>query len=350
MGVFNRHELLVDWVKRYLSFSSFEELSVLALKEICVTQRGSRLANGLDFKTENSTAEHGGSHFRDEDQRLELRPKETVAVSVSSDMTFEYKFKVASAAQRNLLEIVQLEMARVTPFTRENSFCYFSVTNCEIEAGMLQVCVFVVRRDVFAPVLSQVEHAGAMCVATFVRDSDGQPIPYALNPAGNPFYASEIVKLWKVAAASTVIAFVALGMVFVSAVIGQRNALATIESASQVLQPDTQIVREAISARQATFDADRTLHVEQTSSARRISVLEELSRILPTDAFLVSLEIQADQGSAEGFATAPESLISALEGSTAMVNVRFSAPVIKTANETKSSFAIKFNLRNADAK
>ena len=70
-------------------------------------------------------------------------------------------------------------------------------------------------------------------------------------------------------------------------------------------------------------------------------LVEELSRLLPDDAFLEALTIDGKSMVIEGQATSPEGLISRLEASPLLSNVAFAAPVYRNPADAQSHFSIR---------
>lgn len=69
-------------------------------------------------------------------------------------------------------------------------------------------------------------------------------------------------------------------------------------------------------------------------------IVEEISRLLPDEAYLETLSFDSGVIVIEGQAATPESLISALEGSDLFAEVAFAAPVYRNTGETRSHFSI----------
>ena len=75
-----------------------------------------------------------------------------------------------------------------------------------------------------------------------------------------------------------------------------------------------------------------------------VAVIEELSRILPDDAYVNGISIDTGRVVADGAAAAPEPLIALFEASPHFSNVSFNAPVFRNPGEAKSRFSIKLEL------
>ncbi|GEM_PF-6095704 len=351
MVVFNSREKWNDWVGQIARYDSFQELERLRLAEVVVTAEGWRVLRNHALADSIVGSELAASELLSaETVSLALNRGESVAVSFSSDLAFSHTFLIPRAARNKLAKIVELERTRVTPFSNENSISYFTIADQPGDSRSCETSLLALRHDVLAPIKFAIEAAGAKCAATFIRDLSGRPVRCAMAPDSQLFRAYKIKDLWKFVGYCSCAALLGFTLLFAAIEISSNRILLSIENDSQSLQADALLVRKSIEGLKANSDARQALFAEHDASVRRIQVLEEMSRLLPEDAFLVSLSVRQGQGSAEGYASAPESLISLLEASPVLKNVQFNAPVVKNPSESKSSFSIKFDMEDISAK
>jgi len=348
MVVFNSRGWWDDWISKMARFDSFEELEQLSLPEVNVTAEGWRVLRNHAISDPVVLSELTSNERLDgRPEKLLLKPGVPVSVSFSSDLAFSHTFEMPRVARNNLSEIVELERARVTPFTCENSISYFAAENLENGLNKCRVSLLILHRDVLPPVILAIEAAGTTCAATFMRGNSGYPIRFAMALDGRRFHEARIQSLWKLVVICGCLALLGFALLLSAIEIRSDRMLATIERESQNLQADAQQVKKSLQHLRTNVASRQTLFAEQNASMQRVQVIEEMSRILPEDTFLVSLDVKRGQGNADGFALAPESLISLLEASPVLKNVQFNAPVIKSPNENKSSFSIKFDLEGS---
>jgi general secretion pathway protein L len=76
-----------------------------------------------------------------------------------------------------------------------------------------------------------------------------------------------------------------------------------------------------------------------------LRTLEELSRLLPDDTWLVEFSISGGQGRMAGFSAAASKLIPLIEDSNGFRNARFRSPVTPTPTGDSERFDLAFDLQ-----
>lgn len=350
MPVINIQNLWRRWLPEQFScvtdYDAFAELARSRLTELQITENGYKLIRRSDLTTDRE--QQALAEAEDLTSLCNSLIKgESVAVSVGREFCFERRVEVPHIPVRKIVQLLELDLARVTPFQPEDVYSAFFCRNQAANQTSLPVEHVIIRRDIVAPVLAAIADQGANTAAITVRGATGPALPIALAPNGTPFHR-ERMQLWLKSAAASV-GFATLAAVMLAAITfkQQANTSAAIQAAAATYEQQAITVRLKLETVKAASAEISTLESWSTGGRKTLVALEELSRRLPDDSHLDGLSIEGQHLVADGTAKAPERLITILESSKHFANVAFAAPVIRNAGEDESRFSIRMDLEGS---
>lgn len=103
-------------------------------------------------------------------------------------------------------------------------------------------------------------------------------------------------------------------------------------------------VRSLIAQRRVAVERIVTIRQEKTDTVPLTLIIEELSKILPDNAWLTDVELDSNNVRISGFTTSASSLVSVLEGSPYFEAPTFRNPVLRVSAEVGERFTISMNL------
>ncbi len=157
-------------------------------------------------------------------------------------------------------------------------------------------------------------------------------LPAALRP--RQLSLGQLVTASSLAAA----AILGIGVLFAQGYQGQRH-LTRLNEAIRALDPEVKSVERSIADWGQKRQLLATLQTVQASSLHPLPLLRELTELIPPDAWLTTLNLDAQSVELTGQATAANQLIPLLEGSSSLEKVEFASPV--TRGRDKEQFRIK---------
>ena len=266
---------------------------------------------------------------RGEISALASRPRRRsgqVVLVLPEDQVLRRTIELPLAARENLREVVSFEMDRYTPFAAEDVLFDVRPLSADADAQTLTVDLAAVPKASAAR--HQAVAAGwgltpdVVCYAD-ERESD--------NPdAGFVFRRPDVrrrgvggrlaIVLW-VCAALLAGALVALPLH------RQRTVLAEQESRLAVRRAEAaavNVLRERVAETAGISDL---LVERKTARPAAVALLNEITRLLPDDTWLLQIRVFNDQLTMAGYSGAASALIPILEGSEMFAEVRFEAPV-----------------------
>ncbi len=278
-----------------------------------------------------------------------LQSGEDVVVSIDIKSCFSRLVILPRAAAARIEAILDLDLARLTPFARDSVFSGWIERGTSGDGRTLEIEHLVVRRDIVARIFDAIGQSGATPIGLIVRDDTGQTLPLALSPGGRPF-GGDALKRWA-RITSFGVALLLLGLFVLAGAIDARQSRVETAIAGRIasVQADAAEVRERVDAIGVQSAEISALLARRAEMSGRILMIEELSRILPDGASLDGLSVEAGRLVVDGAAIAPEGLIAALEASPLFKSVSLNSPVYRNPGEQVSRFSVKLELERPSA-
>lgn len=238
-------------------------------------------------------------------------PGERVVLDLSADQVLARRLSLPLAAARDLSQVVQFELDRFTPFTRDQ--VHYVIRREGVDADHVWVTLALVRRDWLADCLQRCSEAGLVLDGIEVLDAQGQPTGLNLLPsADQPTVQAQGRHVLLGLALLCAVLLLALPLVWLH---NRQDALATMQAQVQTLR---QQAGEVAALRKSLDDAQgaaQFLGKRRLAQPARALLLSELSHCLPPDTWLQSLEVRADgQVDLAGFSARASALIGQIKG------------------------------------
>jgi general secretion pathway protein L len=262
--------------------------------------------------------------------------KETVLL-LPADKVLVKSMTLPLAAEENLREVLSFEMDRQTPFTADQVYYDSIVTSRNTRRKTLSVDLVLAPRTVVDGLLEELANSGLRADILSTRDSSGTAmLPINLLPRrkrGNRNTA--VRRLNATLVVVTVLLFItviALPLLQKQQVLGELEpqliaAVAQAESANELRQ---QVARLMAGSGDLVRKKQTGLSVLRT--------INELTRVLPDHTWINRLDISETEVQLQGQSSSSAMLISLLEGSPVLKNVRFRSPVIRIPSTGEERF------------
>jgi general secretion pathway protein L len=328
------------------SFNSFVELARKSRPEVLVSNSGFKLFRQSNVDRPLSGINHVGTFVTLSELCTALRKAEEVILSIPSEECFSLDLTVPKSAIGKIDQILNLEIARVTPFTPSQVFSGWTKVSDVALSDHVCVRQFIIRKNSLGPVLESLKSNGNPAIAIIVRQTDQFAAQFALAPDGRGYALDKMLSWQRYTLASFLALLMCLGVLTTTVTKHFSSNFDHIQTASVDFEKDAVDVRKKLEVLKATHLEIGALMTKKRGSPSRVATIEELSRILPDDAFVDGMSMVDDQLVVDGTAAKPEALLSILEASSFFKNVAFNAPVFQNPGESKSRFSLKFALES----
>lgn len=235
------------------------------------------------------------------------------------------EIRLPAAAAASLDQVLQYEMDRLTPFAASDVFVQPDITAHDRTRGEITVALTVVPRRWVRDILIALQEAGTAAESLEAALPDGilQRIPMQRVASAIQLQRRRLHRAMLALTAGLAAACVLLPLV------RQSMALADAEERIAELRPRVEqvdMLRRRIAAGSA---GSSQIAGARQAAARPLTVLAELTDVLPDDTWLTSVSLRENKVMIEGHSRAATRLIAALAAQPQLRNPAFAAPVVR---------------------
>ncbi|MDB5947221.1 MAG: Fimbrial assembly family protein [Ramlibacter sp.] len=266
-----------------------------------------------------------------------------IAVQLPEDMVLTRSLPLPRMSQAHSAEAVELEVRSNSPFA-PGELAWGSLVR-ELEGGQKQVDIAITsRRHVSDFIQNRWPELAAGVPAPEVWALSGQGTPVVLQGYGEArrVHRAVVERRWNWALAAAALALATLAAMTPTIQLRQR-ALEAADAFDAVLRRVGPLVRKRDELA-ALNDRVRALDVIAAGRVDPAAVMEYLTRILPDDTYLYSLDIQKTKITASGHTVDASALLQKLSSDPRLRNVKAPTAVTRLPGATKEAFVIEFTM------
>jgi general secretion pathway protein L len=247
------------------------------------------------------------------------------------------------AAEENLREVVGFEMDRLTPFSREEVYYACRTTWRDAKTGRLKVDILLAPREKVDALLAGLRDDGLRIAALDVAtEVPGRPLGVNLLPTAARPRSSRFARglAGALSVAVVVLLFVALQIPL------QRKADYAAALDAQVAVERARVgelrrLEEEIAGLQTE---DSSLQDLKRRSALTLALLDQVTRLLPDDAWLNQLSLNGERLDLSGFSPNSSKLVTTFEQASQFTETVFRAPVTQDTRLGLERFSLSTRL------
>ncbi len=281
-------------------------------------------------------------HFRQNSFRLRIaRP--AVSVSVDHARYLKRQLSPLRLPASRLAAMARLDMSAATPFSHEDAYL---ICGSASDANPASSYV-VVKKAFIKPLIDQLRTAGvAIRDLSFAGNDDFKPDAKSLRAILPEMRWRSVASRVRTA----VICLCALGFALTLGHAFWRNIQAKAELDLLIAAAENQavIVRTLIAARSVKISQVSAIRNEKRGAVPLVSILEEMSRVIPDSTWLTDIQIDGGKILFSGFSKSAAALIPRLEESKLFRAPTFRSPVVRVANQTGERFSISMDVETSD--
>ncbi|MEZ5810810.1 MAG: PilN domain-containing protein [Rhizobiaceae bacterium] len=280
-------------------------------------------------------AQSAVSHLRQKFFRIRIgRPG--VRLVVGSDRYLKRQLSPLRLPHSKLSAMARLDMQASTPFSPQDAYLACIPGDEKNPASGYAV----VKKTILKPLLDELSAAGiAVRQLSFENDGGG------FEPDERSFRTMVPLSRWRVFSGRLQTVGVAACLLGVAATIGHAHwryyrADTELENAIAQAENGAAMVRALIAARNMKINQIAAIRAEKRGAVPLVSILEEMSRVIPDTTWLTDIQINGDRVVFSGFSTSAAALIPLLEESRLFQAPTFRTPVVRVANRDGERFTI----------
>ncbi|MDH3230460.1 MAG: hypothetical protein OEN55_11770 [Alphaproteobacteria bacterium] len=261
--------------------------------------------------------------------------RDVIVLALPAERVLRKTLDLPLAAESELADLLRFELDRQTPFSPEQACYDYRVMARDRQSGRMRVEMAVAPRDAVERALSIAAGWGlAPGLVTAAGDEESErAFDLSGRAAPNGFGGRAVLTALLAAVAAALLAVaVALPLQWQAAAAAEaERALAAAREAAR----EAADLREALGRRRqdARFLIDRKLDTPMA-----VSVLADLTRLLPDDTYLFELRLQGGRLRVRGYAPAASPLLELFERHPRLDSARFESPVTRVPGIDKERF------------
>jgi general secretion pathway protein L len=265
-----------------------------------------------------------------------------VVVELPSEHVLKRVVNLPASTEERLSDVLQFEMDRFTPFNGKQVYFAYRVTGRAPGNNQITVQLVIARRSLVDRLLQVLDdcdlEVSAVTAAAGTGVEGWNLLPRELRTGGG--LRKRVLPL-SLGAALGVLLVTAMVLPLVS----QQNTLRAIEGEIAELRPVAQEVAQTKDEIAALRGEQGFFASKRAAQPTTIQLLDEISRVVPDDTWLVRLEVRGTKLRIQGESEGASSLLALLEASGLIENATFSSPVTKNPRTSNDRFAIEAQIR-----
>lgn len=256
-----------------------------------------------------------------------FRPgRDAVQLRLDTGQVLRRRVTLPAAAAEDVRGVLSFEMDRQTPYRAGDVYFDFRVVAADREAKTVSVDLVVIRRSKLDDMLSALADCGLKPSQVGIdNDTPTNGNRFNLLPSVPVGSASR----WggRLAAGLAAIA-IGLGVTFVWLRFEQQHQLiAAYETAIEEARAASVEAQELRTEATKLLEQSKYVVVQKRTHPLFVEILDEVTRLLPDDTWLLQLRMEDGQIAMAGYSSEASALVAKLEDSALLSEVRFGSPV-----------------------
>lgn len=243
-------------------------------------------------------------------------------------------------AESSLAQILSFEMDRQTPFKVDQVYFDYVVEKRDVDKEKLHVDLFLVKKELLDPLIDEIKAWN--CPLHGVQIEGNQHInllPLALRPAKRKLLSSASNMMLVACAALFFI------MLYVP-LFQQQKTLDEFESTLNHVRVQAKQTQALLEEKENILVRTQFLQSVRSNDTPTITIVRELSRILPDNTWLNRLIIRSNEIQLHGESTAASAIIQLIEDSDLFTQAQFRSPVTRNNQSQKDKFHVSAQIHD----
>ncbi len=287
-------------------------------------------------------AEAAVDHLKSNYFKLRIgRP--AVSIVIEQDRFLKRQLSPLRLPASKLAAMARLDLGASTPFSKDDAFLICGRS----DEGNPESSYVVIKKAFVEPLIDQLRSAGiAVRKLNFSGSGTFTPDPNSMLSILPKTRWRKFVDRVRTATISLCI----LGLALTAGHFHWRNLVAEAEVDRQIQAAEDQatLVRALIAARNLKLDQVMSIRNEKLGAVPVVSIVEEMSRIIPDSTWLTDVQIDGGKVLFSGFSRSAAALIPILEESKLFRAPTFRTPVVRVANQQGERFTISMDVETSD--
>lgn len=263
-------------------------------------------------------------------------------VRVPHAICLERQVSVPHEALADVEPIVLLDMERKTPFRREAVFtATYLEPGTDSSGALIDVTQMILKRNVVDPLIDALRKSGIDVAFLDTWNADGTaPLPVNLLAPTHPAARAPKAAYWVLGLAVAAVAYATS-----STLSTRATALQDADAQAAAALAEMRSLRQSIESGEAELARFSALFTRKASEISQIELVNELTRLLPDEAWVQSLRIEGATVDVNGLAKSATALLPLFDSHPVFSEATLIAPVTAEPGQDRERFSLRLRLR-----
>lgn len=267
----------------------------------------------------------------------------SAVLEVPASKVLRRTVRLPIATEENLRQVLEFQMEQYTPFSAAQLYYSHAILTRDFDKGLLDVELVAVQRAVVDRAIQKLQAAGYTPLAVQAKDVNGGVLPCNLLPA----LAGARPSVWRNGPLPWLLALVSVLSIaaLVLPLFIQREAAIQLIP----LVERSKKAAEAVDGVRRELDARIVQHnyllEKRMATPTTIQALEELTRVLPDDTWVQTLDWKGKEIVIQGETASSVKLVGLFEQSSMFKDASFRSPLTKGQTPGVERFSLALQLR-----
>ena len=275
---------------------------------------------------------------------------DTIVVELSAAQTICRHVSLPMGTEDRITDVLGYEMDRLTPFEKDDVYFHHRVTGRDVDRRVINIDLVVALRRTVDDILLRLSECGIVPTKLTLRgaalSADRSLAAVNLLPRESRADISSKRPLLPTVLTALALLLAVIAIAYPPAyqkiyLTGLEEEISRLGPAAAAAERTRGEIAEAV--RQGGFIADKW-----ASMPTKIGLLNELTRIVPDDTWLVRVQVLGAIVRIHGESDNASSLIGLLESSDWLSDARFSSPVTKNPRTSNDRFVIEARIKSGN--
>lgn len=269
----------------------------------------------------------------------------SLALTLPKDSVLQKNLTLPLATEENLRQVLEFQLEQLTPFAPGDVYFGYEVLARDFERGQLKIAFVVTPRDAVDAAVKTLEGQGSPVHAVFVEEllNRGQLInllPRRLVHAPSPLWQGANLWLFLL---SGILVLATLAMPLVIKREAVIQLLPWVEKGKKAAEA-VDVVRRELDVR---IEQHNFVLEKRRATPPVIQVLEELTRVLPDDTWVQTIDLKGKELQIQGETASSVRLIGLFEQSPLFKDASFRSPLTKGQTSGSERYQLSLQVRPA---
>lgn len=276
-----------------------------------------------------------GKELKHKLSQLKAEKEDTVLI-MSARYGLSKNLRLPAAAEAELDTILKFEVDRQTPFSADQVYSGYAITNKNKAENSLNLQLNVIPRKVLDPIIEGLSQLNISLNKVELEQSNNLSIN--LLPETQETKSTGLLKTINMCLFVLVLGLIALNVAL--PFLQVKNAIEQTDERTQNARKDAMEVSQFRTQWEADNERRDSLKNKIQIRLTSAELLDELTRLIPDDTYLTRLQIRDETLNVQGESSSATQLISLIDASTLFSNTRFQSPVTTNISTGKERFQI----------